>query len=317
MRESIHEHELATRPAVEPGLVDWDESPCLLCGGRSWDVLVEGRDHDVAANGLWFAVVKCRDCGLCFTNPRPSVESIGRFYSADYKPYKGRKLREGLRAALKSWYRTRDERRTLGWHGQGRLLDFGCGSGAFLKRMRQQGWKVTGIDVAEDVVKRLCAEEDLQVLHGTLPHADLEPKSFDVVTMWQSLEHVHDPLETLKQCRRLLTRGGKLVLAVPSIDSLNFRWFGPDWYGLDVPRHLTHFAPVTLHSMLKLAGFHVHEIKQVMHSTWMRASARRACANGKRPAWQHALKWKSISRAVTLYAALARQADCLLATAIA
>ena len=71
--------------------------------------------------------------------------------------------------------------------------------------------------------------------------------------MWQSLEHVHDPQEVLSEARRTLAPGGKLIVATPNIDSLPFRWFGHAWYGLDLPRHLTHLAAWTLRLMLHRA----------------------------------------------------------------
>src|SRR5205807_10331969 len=82
-------------------------------------------------------------------------------------------------------------RKRLPLHGQGRLLDFGCGSGSFLLRMRRQGWKVTGLDASEAVVDRLRRQLGLHALCGSLPHPALADASFDVITMWQSLEHTH------------------------------------------------------------------------------------------------------------------------------
>ena len=91
--------------------------------------------------------------------------------------------------------------------------------------------------------------------------------------MWQALEHVHDPLRVLCEAHRLLVPGGKIVVAVPNMDSLPYRWFGRAWQGLDLPRHLTHFSPRTLHKMLQRAGFQVGPVRMVRHSNWLRASA--------------------------------------------
>ena len=136
-------------------------------------------------------------------------------------------------------------------HGEGRLLDFGCGSGSYLWRMHRQGWKVIGVDPSAAAVDYVRHELGLPALVGSLPHEDLHDGYFDVITMWQSLEHVHWPMEVLRAARRLLAPGGKLIVAVPNIDSLPFRWFGQTWIGLDLPRHLSHFAPSTLTHMLE------------------------------------------------------------------
>jgi 2-polyprenyl-3-methyl-5-hydroxy-6-metoxy-1,4-benzoquinol methylase len=197
----------------------------------------------------------------------------------------------------------------------GRLLDFGCGNGAFLERMHAQGWQVTGIDAADPVVARVRPRVPWPVLAGSLPHAELRPASFDVVTMCQALEHVHDPLRVLHEAGRLLVAGGTLLVAVPNIESLPFRWFGNAWIGLDLPRHLTHFAPATLHRMLHRAGFRVQSIRMVRHSHWLRTSAEQSCRRARAPHWHRWLQTRPLSRLATWYAFLTDRADCLLATA--
>lgn len=305
----------ATMPA--PGLpIEWEEAPCPLCDGAHWSPLVEAPDSSWGEAGLWFAVVQCQDCGLCFTNPRPSVRSIGHFYPHRYRPHQyNAKRRQRLRSQRPGWCRPRNERQILDWHGEGRLLDFGCGSGSFMEQMYRHGWAVTGIDVSEPTVYRIRAELGLPVHIGTLPHPDLTPESFDVITMWHSLEHVHRPREVLREAHALLAPGGKLLVAVPNIDSLAFRWFGRNWFALDLPRHLTHFTPWTLPLMLERAGFRSEPVQMVRHSEWLRSSAKLAVQDRRVPYWYHWLATKPLSRLATVYCALTRQADCMIVTA--
>ena len=301
-----------------PAKVDWEECACLLCGGSSWSPLVGAPDRGRGGKGLWFMVVQCHDCGLCFTNPRPSAHGIAPFYSQDYAP---QQIREGH--GPRWWHRLpllgrrpNQARKTLRLHGQGRLLDFGCGSGSFLTRMRQQGWQVTGLEVSEEVVERLRTKLGLRALAGSLPHADLENASFDVITMWQSLEHVHQPLEVLASARELLAPGGRLIVAVPNIDSLAFRWFGSAWTGLDLPRHLIHFTPETLRLMLQRAGFRAGRVAMVRRGSWLRASARLAAHHfPSQSRWCRWLQGRSTASAASWYAYWTRQADCLLVSA--
>jgi SAM-dependent methyltransferase len=133
--------------------------------------------------------------------------------------------------------------------------------------------------------------------------------------MWQSLEHVHAPLETLREAHRLLVPGGKLVVAVPNIDSLPFCWFGASWIGLDLPRHLTHFSPWTLSSMLERAGFRVTSVESPRHSEWLRASAQRSCRRPRAPRWHRWLRTKMAARLAAGYTSLVQRTDCLLAIA--
>lgn len=297
-------------------LVEWEEVNCLLCGGSHYQIFVESADRLPGNKNLRFAVVRCVDCGLCFTNPRPSPKSIGQFYSENYRPHKpseksrsrGKRQRELPRWLVRKY-------QALALQGEGRLLDFGCGGSLFLEQMRRCGWQVTGIDICAGAVQRLHEEYGLTTLAGTLPHPELQAHSFDVITMWHSLEHVHQPRQVLDAAHELLAPGGKLIVAVPNIDSLPFRWFGSDWYGLDLPRHLIHFAPNTLHDMLESCGFGVGSLRMVRHSSWLRWSARLA-SHPNKSMWKWLCRGKSSSRLLSWYNYLAGQSDCIMATAV-
>jgi 2-polyprenyl-3-methyl-5-hydroxy-6-metoxy-1,4-benzoquinol methylase len=306
-------------PVAEAGpVIVWEEPDCLLCGGRSWSSLVEAPDATMGGTGLWFAVVQCQECGLCFTNPRPNTETISQFYPSVYRPHRTSRLRRRPRWRLPGLplrKRAPKEHRVLSWRGPGRLLDFGCGGGAFLAHMHQQAWHVTGLDVSAAAIQRIRAELGLRAIVGTLPHPELRPASFDVITMWHSLEHVHAPLEVLCEAHRLLVPHGKLFVAVPNIDSLPFRWFGSAWFGLDLPRHLTHFAPWTLHLMLEKARFRVGPIRMVRHSDWLRSSAKRARQADPGPYWHRWMTAKPVSRLAAWYCHLSHQADCIMVSA--
>ena len=306
---------LAGTPAT-PGLpIEWEETNCLLCGGRRYKCLTEAPDVSATGQGLWFAVVQCQECGLCFTNPRPSRAAMVQFYPPEtYPPHQARPERAGRWFGGWNWLRGGTERKLLARVGQGRLLDFGCGGGSFLQRMDSQGWQVTGLDISATTVCRVRADLGLRVLVGSLPHPELQPESFDVITMWQSLEHVHAPRETLREAHTLLAKGGKLLVAVPNIDSLPYRWFGSDWYGLDLPRHLTHFTPMTLALMLERAGFRVRSLRMVRHPKWLRWSAQHALQRKRGPYWHRWLTSRPAASAAAWYSYLSRQADCVLAT---
>ncbi len=300
--------------------VDWEECACLLCGGGSWTPLVEAPDQSRDGSGLWFMVVQCHECGLCFTNPRPSAQGMQAFYPSDYAPHQ----MKSARIKGPHWWhrlplvskRPGLVRKSLPVHGLGRLLDFGCGSGSYLLRMKNQGWQVTGLDASEVVVDRLRADHGLHVFSGSLPHPALETGSFDVITMWQTLEHCHQPLDVLLAAHQLLAPGGKLIVAVPNIDSLAFRWFGSAWNALDLPRHLVHFTPESLRAMLQRAGFRTGRLAMIRRGGWLRSSARVATRHfPQQSRWFRWVQHRSVSNLASWYGYWTRQSDCLQVTA--
>lgn len=246
--------------------IAWEECACLLCDGTDHTPLLEAADP---LGGLRFLVVQCKRCGLAFTNPRPDVDSIASFYPADYHGHQRRagETHRRLPGCVA---------RALQPFGEARLLDFGCGAGAFLQRMHAQGWTVVGLDSAPPAVTRVRTQLGLPAHLGTLPNTLWTDECFEAITMWQSLEHVHQPLEVLHAAYRLLTPGGRLIVAVPNFDGLASHWFGPHWFGLDLPRHLGHFTPTSLRRMLTRAGFDRVEICQERKSSWIRHSAESA-----------------------------------------
>jgi len=141
--------------------------------------------------------------------------------------------------------------------GHPRLLDVGCGSGAWLDQMQWQGWDVLGIDFdaeavaaanSRDVPAQVASDEDL---------ADFEAESFDAITVHHVLEHSYDPVLTLRRIHRLLRPGGLLWVATPNLDALGHRRFGASWRGLEPPRHLVLFTASGLREALVSVGFDV------------------------------------------------------------
>lgn len=253
---------LVAQPNTDaPLAIAWEECACLLCGGAYLTPLLEAADPLQGDAGLRFLIVRCNRCGFCYTNPRPDPVSIRPFYPADYHCHR---IKESSSSydPLQQWLPTR----------AGRLLDFGAGSGNFLMRLKALGWTVTGLDASEAAGARM-RDRGLDAHVGTLPHPLWADPCFEAITMRQSLEHAHQPLDVLHAAYRLLTTGGRLLVAVPNFDSFAARWFGPHWYGLDLPRHLTHFTPATLRMMLQRAGFEHIELHRQTRGSWIRRSA--------------------------------------------
>jgi len=138
---------------------------------------------------------------------------------------------------------------------QGRLLDVGCGAGEGLLFLREMGWQVQGVDFDENAVNA-ARKMRLDVQRGSLKEQSFPDGTFDVVNLSHVIEHLPDPIETLAECRRILKRGGKLVLFTPNSSSLGHRIFKGDWRGLEPPRHLHIFSAKSMRLALIAAGFH-------------------------------------------------------------
>jgi SAM-dependent methyltransferase len=298
--------------------ISWDESACPLCFGRNWSPVIEAQEPHHGSEGLWFPVVQCDSCGTCFTNPRPDTASLERHYvdSATEEPGLGDT------ALGRNWELLRNQRRSprpeissIPRRGEGRLLDVGCGNGGYIQWMRRAGWQATGIDDSPEMVDHVRDKLNLPAYLGGLPVLDLEHESFDVVTMWYSLQRAQDPLGMLREARKLLAPGGKLYVAVPNIDSWPFRWFGRHWCGLELPRHLTHFTSVSLPQMLQRSGFKVESVRCLSRVARMRESARRASRQRNSAPWQALLCRLVPAALATWWCHFAEQSDAMLAVA--
>jgi len=276
-----------------------EEVACDWCGARDADVLLHGRDR---AHGLpgEFAVVRCTRCDLARTSPRPGLDSLASAYPASYPEHQSAsrppRPPEGLRrwalvcrrgyplgrsvpGALRCLVQPlaafvlagRRSHGYLPYEGQGRLLDFGCGTGRYVGRMAAAGWRAEGIDADAEAVRR-GRDAGLTLHVGTLPGADLPAGAFDAVTMWQALEHVPSPKATLAAAVRLLRPGGRLVIVCPRLDSLPARWFGTYWFALELPRHLWHFTAATLRRHVEGAGLTVRRVRPVRRPAILRRS---------------------------------------------
>jgi SAM-dependent methyltransferase len=229
---------------------------CPVCG--SPDLHDKLRVQDKSVSQETFTIQQCAACGFQFTNPRPEAASIGKYYESDaYVSHNS--AAQGLVNRVYKAARYFTVRRKVALitklnGGQpGRLLDYGCGTGHFLAQARRTGWQVAGLEpnprARQDAAARVGQPIQEPAALATLP-----PGSFDIITLWHVLEHVHALNETLTQLIGKLTPGGRLLLAVPNPDSLDAQHYRQDWAAYDVPRHLYHFVPATMRQLLARHG---------------------------------------------------------------
>jgi 2-polyprenyl-3-methyl-5-hydroxy-6-metoxy-1,4-benzoquinol methylase len=216
---------------------------CPICGNAAYNPFLECKDHSVSRET--FTIVQCNDCGFRFTNPRPEEDRIGEYYkSEDYVSHSN--TSKGLINTAYQFVRKYTLRRKLALISslvtKGRLLDIGCGTGEFLAVCKEAGWNVSGIEPSKEAREQAIQNHQLEV-HNEDKLSEYANESFDMITMWHVLEHVPKLQERIRDIKRLLKKGGILVVAVPNCASGDALHYKEYWAAYDVPRHLYHFRP--------------------------------------------------------------------------
>ncbi|MBN2002117.1 MAG: class I SAM-dependent methyltransferase [Anaerolineae bacterium] len=216
-----------------------------------------------------FHVYRCQTCGLWYLNPRPTQDEIGAFYPySEYRAEFSPAIDDEL-SSFKRWNRRYSLQKVCRFveahYRAGTLLDIGCATGNFLAEMRQRGnWEVFGLDANLEAVNYARERFHLDVFHGVLDQAHYSSAMFDVVTMWNVIEHLHDPCDILRQVHTVLKPGGALIFSLPNANSIDAKIFKSFWVGFDPPRHLYTFTIQTVKQLLHLTGF---ELVQHRHIT--------------------------------------------------
>jgi len=146
------------------------------------------------------------------------------------------------------------------FRGSGQALDIGTGAGVYAATLKRLGWNVTGVEFDASAAHVASERMKLNIYVGSLEDAEFGAESFDFVSMFHVIEHLPDPLSTLKECFRVMNNRAKIIIRTPNFNSLTRRVYGKFWRGVEAPRHLFLFSPDTLVKMLERAGFHVTSI---------------------------------------------------------
>jgi len=230
---------------------------CPWCRGTQARTL-----HHIAA----WDIRQCATCGLARIDPYPALESRPAFYSADAIEERRVRKRRGPGGRFAAWLRhwlRRLSGRTKGTlflrelarrkPPGARVLDIGCGTGAFLRDARAH-YRCTGIEISEHLAGE-ARKLGVEVVVGNFCDYPFGARRFDAITMISLIEHLHTPREALARCHALLEDGGALLLKTVNHGGLNRRLLGDRWSGYRPPDHLVYFDPSTLRQALREIGF--------------------------------------------------------------
>lgn len=256
---------------------------CPVCGSAEIKNKFPVKDYTVS--GESFAVVECLNCSLRFTQDVPDAASIGPYYkSEDYISHTD--TSKGLINRLYRWVRKRTLRKKrklvekVTGIKKGNLLDVGSGTGAFVNEMKEHGWFVMGLEPDEGA--RAGAKKSYNIeLYEMNWFYELKEGSFDAITLWHVLEHVHDLPGYVSRLRNLLKENGKLFIAIPNYTSKDAAIYKQYWAAYDVPRHLYHFSPRSMHFLMEKHGLKILQHKPMWYDSFYISMLSSRYKNGK------------------------------------
>jgi 2-polyprenyl-3-methyl-5-hydroxy-6-metoxy-1,4-benzoquinol methylase len=223
--------------------------------------------YAVALSEPPYEVRRCRDCGLGWVSPRLSEAGLAAMYGDDsyWRSESPKTLGYGdYRGAERLYIKTFKRRLefVLGDRERGgRALDVGCAAGFCMAAMGELGFEAYGVEVSAEIARHAQEALGFGTVHvGTLETAPHELASFDLITMWDVVEHVVDPLSLLRRARELLKPDGLLVLETQNIDSAFARLLGRRWHHFKHQEHIYHFTPATVRQLLDMTGFEVQKV---------------------------------------------------------
>jgi len=230
------------------------------------DFYLECKDYTVS--GEVFTLYKDKEYDMLVTSPKPDGDTLGKYYeSNDYISHTDsrRSFVDKLYQIVKKYALVRKVKLISSLNnGSGVLLDIGAGTGDFLLEANKGKWDSTGVEPS-DQAKSLAKEKGITLLSDT---KNLPSNTFDVITMWHVLEHVPDLSIQIKEVKRLLKKGGYLVVAVPNFKSYDASYYSSFWAGYDVPRHLWHFSKKAIKTLFEKNEIYLEKIKPLVFDSF-------------------------------------------------
>ena len=232
---------------------------CPLCDHTHFDTFLTCEDS--LSSHEQFELKKCQSCTFVFTSPRPDPASLPNYYKSNqYISHTGKSSNPVDRIYLFARkFTLRWKMRLIRKHKHNiALLDYGCGTGEFLRACKKEGWQIAGLEPSDNARKKAIEKTGINIATDLTQFNNQE---FDVITLWHVLEHVMDLKLTLYRLKSLLREGGIFLIAVPNHQSHDAFFYRQFWAAYDVPRHLWHFTTATMTVLLHSLGLKIKTIE--------------------------------------------------------
>lgn len=238
---------------------NWEKLACNLCGSKDYKILYKSNfNYDLVEGhfsqySVYADIVRCNNCSLVYESPREKIDIINERLMKEAYPIKELAIEE-----REKFFRLNIKRMKKNIPVKGRLLDIGCNIGDFLNLMRKEGLDIYGIEPSRSAAERAREYYGLNVINDVADNAieNFEDNFFDIVTIWDVIEHLSDPCGVLNKVNKKLKKGGYVCIATHNIDSL-FAKATRSFYPHLMYQHLYHFSDKTLKAMLDKAGFQI------------------------------------------------------------
>jgi len=234
---------------------------CPVCAFGKFQTYLVCKDYTVS--GEFFSIMSCLNCSFKFTNPRPDEDEIGKYYeSSDYISHSNSSKgiinktyqlvrKYAIEGKVKMLENLKPKKKSI--------LDIGSGTGEFLSALKKSGWITKGLEPNAKAREMAVKKYSLEINDTNEIKAESD-RSWDVITMWHVLEHVHRLDEMIGQLKRILKDDGNLVIAVPNVTSFDANLYKKEWAAFDVPRHLYHFSREHIEMLFKKVDMEVVKV---------------------------------------------------------
>jgi len=216
---------------------------CLVCDSKALIKLNYYKDHHLA---------RCKKCGFVFAKKRPSSLELEEHYEGygrnDYlSPITIKRYNELLNTFEK--YRKTNK-----------ILDVGCGIGYFLEVAKERGWEVYGTEYTDEAIQ-ICSSKGINMQKGILSTRNYQSEEFDVITSFEVIEHINNPVDELTNFHKLLRKEGLVYLTTPNFNSLLRYRLKSEYNVICYPEHLSYYTPKTLNKLFTSVGFKTKKIQ--------------------------------------------------------